>query len=313
MLHGYDLAGSFSVTIFFIISGFLVTRSAISRSALEYIVARALRILPGLALAVLTTVFLIGPMLTKMPIIEYLKDPSTTAYLGNATAFDLQYHLADTTQFLPYNDTINGSLWTLPLECGFYLVILSLIKAGALTERSGIYIVLWICALFLYSISWLGLTWQNEGANLWHGISAYYTLKYAAFFMIGSGLYIYRKIIPLDYRLVSLAILLLLVGHGSQTIYLICVPYIILYMAIGFPLKINISAIIGDLSYGVYLLAFPVQQAVIAYFGPHVSAPKVSLVATLIVFATASFSWWIVEKPAMSLKDITLKDRAKVL
>src|SRR5690242_1709390 len=83
MLFGYDLAGSFAVAIFFTISGFLVTRSAAGRSTVSYLIARSLRILPGLALAVLITVFAIGPMLTRMPLHQYFSDPSTLAYLGN--------------------------------------------------------------------------------------------------------------------------------------------------------------------------------------------------------------------------------------
>jgi peptidoglycan/LPS O-acetylase OafA/YrhL len=54
-LCGYDAAGGFAVMIFFVISGFLVTKSASERTTADYLAARALRILPALACVVLFT------------------------------------------------------------------------------------------------------------------------------------------------------------------------------------------------------------------------------------------------------------------
>jgi peptidoglycan/LPS O-acetylase OafA/YrhL len=57
----------------------------------------------------------------------------------------------------------------------------------------------------------------------------------------------------------------------------------------------------ADLSYGVYLYGWPVQQALHALF-PALGAVALlwpSLLATLVV---AMLSWFLVEKPALGLK-----------
>jgi peptidoglycan/LPS O-acetylase OafA/YrhL len=58
----------------------------------------------------------------------------------------------------------------------------------------------------------------------------------------------------------------------------------------------------GDLSYGVYIYAFPVQQALMQAFGPQLGLP-VFIGATLaFVLPLAAASWWLVERPALSFK-----------
>ena len=58
-------------------------------------------------------------MLTRLSIADYAADPTTRDYLWTASVFNIKYSLADTTAGLP-TASINGSLWTLPVECGFY-------------------------------------------------------------------------------------------------------------------------------------------------------------------------------------------------
>ena len=163
LLRGYDMAGTFAVTVFLVISGFLVARSAADRSAVDFILARCLRILPALAFALLLTVFVFGPLLTKMPLAQYFSDPSVFTYLGNIAVFGIQHHLADTTAALPHSHTINGSLWTLSLECGFYLLLLSLVKFGLFGPLSSALIFVVVLASYCFCIYGLGLNWEKQG------------------------------------------------------------------------------------------------------------------------------------------------------
>ena len=60
----------------------------------------------------------------------------------------------------------------------------------------------------------------------------------------------------------------------------------------------------GDVSYGLYVLAFPVQQAIVAAWGGGdvPSAGVLTLIALPITYVLAFASWRLVESPALRLK-----------
>ena len=58
---------------------------------------------------------------------------------------------------------------------------------------------------------------------------------------------------------------------------------------------------VGDLSYGTYIYAFPIQQMMIASI-PDI-APRTLMALTIVIALPIAFmSWRIIEKPALSLK-----------
>ena len=129
--RGYDFFDRFEIgqnalVIFFTISGFLVTRSLFySKTQASFMVKRCLRIFPGLVVAVLFTVFFLGPCLTALPAGEYFNSAYTYPYLLNAV---LLFHptLPSVFENMPYRPIVNGSLYTLQLEFVFYFVIFTL-------------------------------------------------------------------------------------------------------------------------------------------------------------------------------------------
>ncbi|UHQ56913.1 MULTISPECIES: hypothetical protein [Microbulbifer] len=76
--------------------------------------------------------------------------------------------------------------------------------------------------------------------------------------------------------------------------------YAIFFLAYGVK-HINIDNSLGDVSYGVYIYAWPVQQ-IIAQFFPGLNPYTHTLVATPLVFGLAYASWNLVEKPALGFK-----------
>lgn len=303
-LCGYDTAGGFAVMIFFVISGFLVTKSASERTTADYLVARALRILPALACVVLFTILVIGPILTTLPLVDYFRDRWTRSYLTNILVFGMQYDLPSTTTRLPYPGTINGSLWTLSLECGFYIILTVLFFFSLFTQRIAfIFIIAGVLAKF-YCFYLLGLNWDNPGPAIWRGAPVYHTVVNGSAFLLGSAFWIYRDRISLSFAMVVACAVALYAAAGTWSaaiVYSLTLPYLVIYLALGTPFKVNLRQL-GDLSYGAYLVAFPIQQTVIGLFGPHIYATKVSLIATPIVLAIAYFSWWFIEKPCLALK-----------
>ena len=65
--NGQMTFGELAVSIFFVISGFLITQSYDrSKDLIYYMKARTLRIFPGLIFCVILTVFLLGPFFTRL-------------------------------------------------------------------------------------------------------------------------------------------------------------------------------------------------------------------------------------------------------
>jgi peptidoglycan/LPS O-acetylase OafA/YrhL len=128
-LGGYSTGGDIAVSIFFVVSGFLVTKSATEREILNYLISRVLRILPGLCAVVVFVAFVIGPSFTTLEYPEYMLHREVYAYLKNMLVFGIQFTLPGVFHQLPTN-SVNGSLWTLPIEAAFYVLLPFLISLG---------------------------------------------------------------------------------------------------------------------------------------------------------------------------------------
>ena len=119
---GYKFIGGVAVDVFFVLSGFLITASAMSGKGIRYfVVSRVLRIYPALIICVVLSVFLLGPLLTVSH--EYWVSTATWRYLfGNATAYRTEYFLPGVFSGL-HDPAVNGSLWSLLVEVRLYLMV----------------------------------------------------------------------------------------------------------------------------------------------------------------------------------------------
>ncbi|MFM0557513.1 acyltransferase, partial [Paraburkholderia sediminicola] len=113
---------TYGVMIFFAISGYLIAGSWINQpSFLPYIAKRMLRIFPALVVLILLTTFVAGPILTTLPLHDYIFNPCTSLYLRNILLF-INYRLDGVFANLPLAYSVNGSLWSLPAEFAMYLL-----------------------------------------------------------------------------------------------------------------------------------------------------------------------------------------------
>ena len=75
---------SFAVKVFFVISGFLIATSWIADPNVpRYLEKRALRIFPALVVVVVLCAFVLGPVVTTLPLTQYFANGRTRAYLWN--------------------------------------------------------------------------------------------------------------------------------------------------------------------------------------------------------------------------------------
>jgi len=135
LLTGYEKGGSIAVGIFFVMSGYLIASSWLaSSSPKSFLIKRALRIFPALIVAVLLSVFVIGPMVTQFSLGRYLAADGTWTYLQNILLVT-RYELPGVFTGNIYPDVVNGSLWTLPLEVLMYIGVMILGLTGFLKRR----------------------------------------------------------------------------------------------------------------------------------------------------------------------------------
>ncbi|WP_045835504.1 acyltransferase [Hyphomicrobium sp. 99] len=302
---GQARGGGLGVAIFFVISGFLVTRSVVTRSISQYLCSRALRIVPALAVVSAISVFVIGPLYSSLPPQDYFARTETWSYLLNTIIWPIRYTLPGVFTELP-SASINGSLWTLQIECLFYLLLPVLAAVGLIKKWPMLSMFILVLGGFLIAVNVFGLKWTNQGPWLFIGCSTYSTLGNGAFFLAGSVMWLYRDKLVLDFRLAALGLILLtLVTYDPLRIALfrLVLPYCVIVVALSKPVLQDEMRKIGDLSYGFYIFAWPVQKILIVQFAGWISPYTLIALATPLTLVCAWASWHLVEKPFLALRD----------
>jgi peptidoglycan/LPS O-acetylase OafA/YrhL len=287
-LTRFRFAGGVAVDVFFVISGFLIAASLERNTVRDYLLSRALRILPALLVCVLLSALVLGPLLTTAE--DYWRRPEVWDYIAlNGSLWSNAYFLPGVFESLP-RPAINGSLWTLPVEARLYLALLVASLLGVLTPKR--YPPLWALALLAAAAVWW---WKRPLPD--HLASP---ANCTAFFITGTLCWVLRERIRL-----SLPILLGLFAaaaslRGTHWFYLGYFPllvYITLYA--GFALRLpRIER--NDLSYGLYLYGWPMQQ--LAMLAGATTVLGNILLATPLALACAALSWFVIERPALNFK-----------
>ncbi|MDD5151297.1 MAG: acyltransferase, partial [Flavobacterium sp.] len=137
----YFSNSSIAVKGFFVISGFLVTKSYINTPSLKkYFIKRVKRILPAYFVVLILSV-LVFAFFSSLSFSDYIVDVNVYKYLGWNFVFLNFMHpclpgLFETNLFC----AVNGALWTLKVEEGFYIV-LPLIFYGIIKSKRPILIL----------------------------------------------------------------------------------------------------------------------------------------------------------------------------
>ena len=289
--------GDLAVDGFFALSGYLVTGSLLrSTSFLRYLIARVLRIYPGLIVMLLILIAIMSTM-SSVPLKQYLFSRETLSLIiHNATlVFDVRYNLPGVFADNLYPRAVNGSLWTLPYEVRFYLVIG--VAWFALYSFTQYRRILFFIATTLTLIA---LTAPDSlGINL----EAHY-IRFGIVFCMGSLLWQMSPYIPTSRILLVIATCITAYSLREPVpplTYLILMPYIAVCCAYANIPALSFYSKVGDYSYGLYIYSFPVQQT-ISHLYPALNI-HVYIAVTFIVTMTFSvFSWWIIEKPFLALK-----------
>lgn len=300
-LTGIDSGGGLAVAIFFVISGYLITGSCKNSNGIaDYAIKRVLRLFPGLVVCVALTVLVLGAFLTTLHIWAYLHHPLTRAYLSNIMLF-IRYTLPGVFESNAYPGAVNGSLWTLPVEALMYVIVLALGIVRALNTRVMV-IFVGACWLFYFR----GVPAFGLQSAVWHNnFPVAESAKLACLFFGGALLYLHglSKLNRFDLAMLAVFAIVAVRGTDAQhTAYIMLAPLIVITLALASLGRVARFGKHGDISYGIYIYAFPVQQTLVHFLGNDIS-PLVLFCASLpVTYLLSALSWRFVEKPALGLK-----------
>ena len=296
------------VKVFFVISGYLITKSWISDPHIwRYALRRALRIMPALIGCVLFTALVIGPIFTSVSAKEYFTDRLFLAYFKNIV-FHVNYGLPGMFENNPIPHAVNGSLWTLPAEMVAYFLCPLLVYISTRFKFGTLLVCL--AVLGFVAFDYAARSWPADRISQYilYATNWVYAGQLLSYFWIGMIVVLLNleRFFTLRTALV-LVVLAALVPLSGYKVFLpafIIIPLVTLAFALSPRLTVFDSILSrGDISYGLYLYAFPVQQVVnqIAYPIGLVEHFLISLTITTLL---AILSWKFVESPALKFKPV---------
>jgi len=306
LTHGWTNGGALAVDAFFVISGFLIVHSwHHSSSAWVFLQKRVARVYPAFIAASLVCLLLVGPLASSPPS-HLWKVVSVPGYLFDA----LNLQVDNPPGIFPHNPfhELNTSTWSMIFEFWFYLVIMFLGLLGVYRRPANLLGLLGGC-LLLYGLQQeLRLPFLDRGDFRWHipiPFSGHWP-KLGCFFFAGVCSYAYRERIPVRGSLLAAAAGVLLIscflGRGLWLTVPLCGSYLLLSFAFNSRLQFPRFARYADLSYGVYLYAWPIQQILVHYRKPYFNPYTLFLATLPLACACAWASWHCVERPWLARK-----------
>lgn len=292
-----SLGAEIGVQGFFVLSGYLVWASLErSKSLGLYAEKRARRLLPGYIAVVLACA-----------VAAVILIPAVRADIGQLGGY-LGWNLVFLNFMAPglpgvfegnHFTEINGALWTLKIEVMFYLILplLALVARAAGKYR-------WVLFALIYvgAEAWRLLFEQTGAAQGGMMVELSRQLPgQMSFFITGIALAAWREEINWRSVIAPLGLLFLvlsLVFPQAEPLRAAGLGIVAVWIAVGIP-RLFDGAAFGDLSYGLYIVHFPIIQTVIA---AGVFASSLALGLTVSAGASllaALLLWWLVERPAL--------------
>jgi len=307
------------VPIFFVISGFLISKSyERSTSIRDYYRNRCLRIFPALWVCLVAS---LGVIL--MAGVSVLGPVTTRAWLTWWAAQMSVYQQFGPDFLKPVGlGSLNGSLWTIPVELEFYLLLPLIYGVFKLRKRRGDLALLGLLA------GSLALHWFYCRPSLFsdpadnspdHTFLVETVVPYLWMFLVGVLMQRHWTALRgslagrahwwfLGYLLLCVTMKRLHIYVGSADIsplFLLPLAGLVLSCAVSLPTLSDRLLRHNDISYGTYIYHVLVLNALLVLGAPD---NALSVTAALgIAFALGAASWWCVERPFLLHKRKSLR------
>lgn len=295
-----QLLFSIGVDGFFAISGFLITRSWLDDPHIrDYLTARALRILPGYYVCLIMTAFVFAPLSVAIQggsVSKLVSSGAPLEYvLKNIGVAYVHLDIGGTPRGVPHSGLWNGSLWSLVWEVLCYLAVAGIGLAGLANRR-------WVSPVILVLATGLATvlppmtfpgTWTIPQI----------AVRSAIMFAAGAVIYQWKDAIPARWSLVAVSVVIVLAASRLPDYRVVAaLPLAYAIIASGSLLKNRRLVLRTDLSYGVYIYAFPTQQLLAVCGLARLQPMVLFVVAAVATLPLAAASWFLIEKPSMALK-----------
>ncbi|WP_268927847.1 acyltransferase family protein [Neptunomonas japonica] len=326
IVHGYEHFGvehgeSFiavlsmfpGVTIFFVISGFLISASwERSSSLLSYFENRFLRIYPALwgcfIFSLLSLFIVYSPQFSAIEMGKWGLAQLTIGQFYNPE-FMREYGVG----------VLNGSLWTIPVEIQFYLILPVLYVLIRSSSWSKLLLPILIFLLVIVNQSYFAFRSADGGVLIkLFGVTV---LPYLYIFLLGVLLqrnlpfvekYLAHKapillILYLASVCVSWVLGLSYQGNSLNPISTVILSLLIISMAYSNVGKFGAILKGHDVSYGIYIYHMIFVNILIhlSVFSPPINMLIMLMLTTIV----ALLSWNVIEKPSLSMKRYSVRDQ----
>lgn len=301
------------VRILFLVSGYLVSMSYLrTKSRRGFIWKRLSRLYPALAVCLILSAVIMR-FLTSVP--EYYWQ-SAWQYVAHNLELRPKFDIADVFRDNIYQGTVNGSLWTLPIEVACYLLLIPFLDVyrAIAKKNASLSKLLFLCILVALSIfeCYYELNMSGKTAILW-ATDWYRAVSLLIYFIIGSGFYVMDLKRYCNWQIAVVAVLFLMCVDHALKIFM--TPFVAGYTVLCFALadKALFSHTLEnrDVCYGLYLYAMPVQQVLIQLLyvrmGLHWSVYFYLILTVIIAWILAEISLKYIEIPCAKISNHILK------
>ena len=254
-----------AVCIFFIFSGFWVTKSLIcSKNVLDFYKKRIRKIFPLYIITILFFTFICS-FYSNLSLLDFYRNIGVYKYLfwNIITLNFIAPNLPGVFVSNPYTSAINGALWTIKVELGFYIILPVIYYLYNKIKKQRI-----IFLIIIYFISIISnFIVQRYNKLLGIPISISHQLPFMlGYFIAGMITFLYwNKIYSKIYYFIFPSIIVMIIHYyiGYEFLFPFALSVLIVFVSMKFSF-LNFIGKEKDYSYAIYLVHFPIVQICIS-------------------------------------------------